>query len=91
MNGSRQWCRWIQILWLSKPLQTRARTLRSFRCAVRAAAFVSAMSQEIVAVIIGATGGEVAMGVGVGCGVVLAAVFSVTHKTQEAFVMGRPR
>lgn len=22
MNGSRQWCRWFQILWLSKPLQT---------------------------------------------------------------------
>lgn len=22
MNGNRQWCRWFQILWLSKPLQT---------------------------------------------------------------------
>lgn len=31
----------------------------------------------------GAAGGEVEMGVGVGCRVVVAAVFSVTHNTQE--------
>lgn len=68
MNGSRQRCRWLGILWLSKPMRTRARSLQCFRCAERAGAFVSAMSQDSVRCLSHHRSGGWRWGLGLGVG-----------------------
>lgn len=89
MNGNRQWCRWFQILWLSKPLQTLVpepfgpldvlseRKPLSLPCHRNQLAF-GVIGNAAVSTT--AAGGEAEMGVGVGGGVVLQPCFLSLRK-----------
>lgn len=81
MKGNRQWCRWIQFLWLSKPLQTLVPETSSPLDVQSVPLSVPCHRNQLAFGVTGtgALGGEMEMGVGVH----VAATFSVTQKTQE--------